>query len=193
VIVDIHPGWATSSYATDVNMDGWISGFAEDARTGLSKAVVWSPSGAVVTLGTVPGFPGDHKAYSLNQAVEVAGVAYQTQTSWPPKAVSWLPPPFPFGKEILPCASPPNQPGVASVAFGISNLGRTVGWCGTPSRAWTSRQGSGQLLPNWPGAQWAVANAVNTCGTAVGVTSFDADVWTRVNASGPSGAPVCDQ
>jgi probable HAF family extracellular repeat protein len=192
-VVDIHPAWASTSRATDINLQGWISGYAT-IGTQDTVALLWPPKGPPVPLGTAA-FPNS-LGYGLNDSARVVGAAFNPAPGgvgfygrfaalWPPFGAG-------AGTVLYPCGD--DQ---AGVAFEISNLRRLVGWCvlAGSARAWTARAGgSYQILPNpLATASAAVAYAVNGCGTATGYAGVDAVVWTRINPSGPSGAPVCDQ
>jgi uncharacterized membrane protein len=192
-IVDLHPAWASSSRATDVNEDGWISGYAATQRNDTT-AVLWSPDGVVVSLAGANSI-----AYGLNDLERAVGIdlnalsgGYGTYDGF---AVLW--PPLGFG---APTVLHPCGPGNPSVGRELSNLGRIVGWCGAPSgsgfvvNAWTTRTvGAYEWLPVVSGTSLTLAYAVNACGTVVGSAAADAMIWTRINTSGPSGAPVCDK
>lgn len=189
-IVDIHPAWAASSSASDINEEGWISGHA--SGRGGTEAVVWTPGGVPIPLGLVA-----HRsdALGINDSVQTVGLAVtQSGTGNVYLAVLWPTPAPAAGTVIFPCL----QSSGFTVAKEISNLGRIVGGCRIGSdyrRAWTRHKGSSELLPIFPvaGPTFAQANAVNTCGVAVGRVDAEAVVWTRINTSGPSGAPVCDK
>jgi len=214
IMVDLHPSWAATSHATDVNEAGWVSGWVQSGHLG-TLPVVWLPDGQL-QLSSGALFP-DAVAMGLNDLAQVVGAdlvqssadpagdvfsLLGTATLWPQLVVGGA-------LALLPCGGSTAHgelPG--SAAFEISNLGRIVGTCrvvdpngSSIDRAWTVRfingaVGSFSFLPSRSSYTWA--RAVNACGTVVGYANspsagFEAVVWTRIDASGPSGVPVCDR
>jgi probable HAF family extracellular repeat protein len=181
-IVDLHPSLDGSSEARDINEFGWITGTVTNDRLG-TQAVVWSSNGALHTLGTIASWSngmGIHDSAAATVGFAQATGA-QVAVRWP-IPVSWS------GTVFYPC---PNA--TATQALEVSNRGRMVGWCNVgASRAWTSRNGTAELLPV-SSVPFSAAYSVNGCGTVVGHIDRRAAAWTRVNTGGPSGAPVCDQ
>lgn len=213
IMVDLHPSWAATSAATDVNEAGSVSGWARSTHLG-TLPVVWAPDGQLqVSSGAL--FP-DAVAMGLNDLAQVVGGdlrypsadpggdvlgLFGTATLWPQLVVGG-------GLTLFPCGSTARGELPGSAAFEISNLGRITGTCRLSlgasfvNRAWTARfvdgaLGSYELLPSRFSMTWA--RAVNACGTVVGY-GFDISgggpdplIWTRINTAGPSGAPVCDR
>ena len=191
--VDLHPSWALSSVATDINEGGWISGYAVPKGgivggggvAGSPVAVLWSPDGQPSTM--LGALYQRSAGFGLDDKARVVGAEYHPSVTSPDlndDGFANLWPAAPSGGAIglHPCggtAQTGEQP--VSVAVEISNLGRIVGWCKItlgsqlpPLRGWTVRlvngvPGSYQFLPVIDkGLTFTRARAVNGCGTVVG-------------------------
>jgi probable HAF family extracellular repeat protein len=149
-ITSLHPPGATWSRASGINDLGEIVGVASfpDGVHGWK----WKPDNSTLDLGLL-----------LNETVrEISnnGIAIGTAVNGGvAQAVQWIP----NGIQLtLP-------PGAGTIGVTLSDGHRSVGTFG--STVWTSRSGSAIALPLPTGAGWAFPEALNRCGTTVGLAA----------------------
>lgn len=163
-----------SSYAADVNHDGTVVGWSQNAN-GTSRAFRWTRAGGMVDLGALPGDEWS-RAVSITDdgrvlGVSGAGAGYAgTPVLWSPAgAIDAVPIPLSAG-----------------AAFGapsdVNEQGEVVGWdllALQHAWAWSEPRGKYDITANVPGgSQEGVASAINAAGLVVGTNK--AGVCTTV-------------
>lgn len=160
VLTDLNPPGPFNTGAVAVSSTGYVTGWV--STTGGIGAARWSPTGAFLNLGTMPG-SFDAWGYDVNAAGLVVG-----QYGNPPPATfpafAWRP----TGMFKL--------PGVIGMPLGLSNKNRAVGWVDNAGfqKGFTMRTTPTIVFfPTLPNTNSWRANGVNTCGDAVGSALYN--------------------
>jgi len=152
-----------ASYALGLNAAGQVAGYSASSSPNDMHAFLWSSSGGMTDLGTLPGGSGSY-ATGINANGQTVGSA-QSSSGYS-HAFLWN-----SSSGMTDLGGFPGCPTVISGATGINTAGQVVGWARTAAganHAFLYSGGFMQDLDTLPGGNVSQAVAINDAGQVAG-------------------------